>query len=173
MVSSEERVPNFRRPHASERDEARAPSARARQEGAWTVGNLDEFEGGMRIIAEESGHQVYAIEYHLAPEFKYPYQLKEVEAVLTCLANNGKARGMDPSRICIGGDSAGGNMSAVTCLRARDREESGYKGPDLAMQLLLYPETALPFSTQRTAQGTTWKLVECCCLHGTCFLKGR
>ncbi len=46
--------------------------------------------------------QVYAIEYHLAPEFKYPYQLKEVEAVLTWLAKNGKARGVDPSRICIG-----------------------------------------------------------------------
>ncbi len=46
--------------------------------------------------------QVYAIEYHLAPEYKYPYQLKEDEAVLTWLAKNGKARGVDPSRICIG-----------------------------------------------------------------------
>lgn len=46
--------------------------------------------------------QVYAIEYHLAPEFKFPYQLLEVEAVLTWLAKNGKDRGVDPSRICIG-----------------------------------------------------------------------
>lgn len=128
--------------------------------GGWTVGNLDEFEGAMRIIAEESGHQVYAIEYHLAPEFKYPYQLKEVEAILTWLANNGKARGVDPSRICIGGDSAGGNMSAVTCLRARDREESGYKGPDLAMQLLLYPETALPFTTLAGSENCTGYYLE-------------
>ncbi len=43
--------------------------------------------------------QVYAIEYHLAPEFKYPYQLKEV---LTWLVRNGKARGVDPSCICTG-----------------------------------------------------------------------
>ena len=41
------------------------------------------------------------MEYHLAPEFKYPYQLHKVEALLTWLANNGKARGVDPSRICI------------------------------------------------------------------------
>ena len=49
--------------------------------------------------------QVYAIEYHLAPEFKYPHQLLEVEAVLTWLAENGKARGVDPARICIGESS--------------------------------------------------------------------
>ncbi len=46
--------------------------------------------------------QIYAIEYHLAPEFKYPHQLLEVEAVLTWLSKNGKARGVDPARICIG-----------------------------------------------------------------------
>lgn len=58
--------------------------------------------------------QVYAIEYHLAPEFKYPYQLKEVEAVLTWLAKNGKARGVDPSRICIG-DLCTQLMSLCVC----------------------------------------------------------
>ncbi len=64
-------------------------------------------------------------------------------------------------------------MSAVTCLRARDREESGYKGPDLAMQLLKQPCPSPHWQAQKTAQGITWKLAECCCLHGTCFLRGR
>lgn len=59
-----------------------------------------------------------------------------------------------------GGDSAGGNMSAVTCLRARDRQESGYKGPDLAMQLLLYPETGLPFNTKAGSENCTGYYLE-------------
>ena len=59
-----------------------------------------------------------------------------------------------------GGDSAGGNMSAVTCLRARDRQESGYKGPKIAMQLLLYPETALPFTTKAGSENCTGLYLE-------------
>ena len=51
-------------------------------------------------------------------------------------------------------------MSAVTCLRARDRQESGYKGPALAMQLLLYPETALPFTTKAGSENCTGYYLE-------------
>lgn len=51
-------------------------------------------------------------------------------------------------------------MSAVTCLRARDRQESGYNGPALAMQLLLYPETALPFTTRAGSENCTGYYLE-------------
>ncbi len=53
-----------------------------------------------------------------------------------------------------------GIQPEVTCLRARDREESGYKGPDLAMQLLLYPETALPFTTLAGSENCTGYYLE-------------
>jgi acetyl esterase/lipase len=49
--------------------------------GGYTVGSVDEFENGLRIVAEESGAQVYAVEYRLAPEWRFPMQLDDYVAV--------------------------------------------------------------------------------------------
>jgi acetyl esterase len=111
--------------------------------GGWTVGAVDQFEGAMRIFAEEGKIQVYAVEYRLAPEFRYPTQLGESESVLRHLVAHARELKVDPDRIAIGGDSAGGNMSAVLSQMMRDR-----KGPKLALQVLLYPECKLPFETK-------------------------
>lgn len=111
--------------------------------GGWTVGAVDQFEGAMRIFAEEGQIRVFAVEYRLAPEFRYPTQLGEAEAVLRYLVEHAQDLGVDPTRIAIGGDSAGGNMSAVLSQMMRDK-----KGPKLALQLLLYPECKLPFDTK-------------------------
>lgn len=123
--------------------------------GGWTVGSLPEFDTFFRIMAEEGGVQVYAIEYHLAPEHKYPTQLREVEATLRWLHQNASGRGVDPDRIAVGGDSAGGNMTAVTALRMRE-----LKGPKIALQVLVYPEAKVPFETLAGAENCTGLYLE-------------
>ncbi|KAK3491571.1 Alpha/Beta hydrolase protein [Neurospora crassa] len=90
--------------------------------GGYTVGSVDEFENGLRLVAEESGCQVYAVEYRLAPEFKYPVQLDEYSAVIDWVqGEGGKTRGVHPEKVVGGGDSAGGNMTAAIYVSPQDR----------------------------------------------------
>lgn len=123
--------------------------------GGWTVGTLDQFEAPMRIFAEQSGAQVYAVGYKLAPEYQWPVQIDECEFVVRWLAEHGRERGVDPNRIALSGDSAGGNMTCVIALRLRDE-----KGPKLAFQMPLYPETALPFDTESGIENRTGYYLE-------------
>jgi acetyl esterase/lipase len=109
--------------------------------GGYTVGSVDEFENGLRLVAEESGvqvclrlclctpstlctnqlSQVYGIDYRLASEHKFPTQLDEYSTVIDWLqSSGGKERGVHPERVSGGGDSAGGNMTAAISLRRRD-----------------------------------------------------
>lgn len=82
--------------------------------GGYTVGTVDEFENGLRIVAEESRCQVYAVEYRLAPEWRFPTQLDEYIAVAEWLhGEGGKERGVSSDKVMGGGDSAGGNMTAA------------------------------------------------------------
>ncbi|KAF2996921.1 hypothetical protein E8E13_006073 [Curvularia kusanoi] len=125
--------------------------------GGYTVGSVDEFENGLRMLAEESGVQVYGIDYRLAPEFKFPTQLDEYSALIDALQSDfGKARGIHPDRVCGGGDSAGGNMTAAICLRRRDEGKKG-----LAGQFLLYPEARLPFDTPAASENNSGYYLEC------------
>lgn len=123
--------------------------------GGWTVGTLDQFETPMRIFAERSGAQIYAVEYRLAPEYKFPTQIEEAEFVVRWLHDNAAERGVDPTRIALGGDSAGGNMTCVVARRLRDAG-----GPRLALQVPLYPETALPFETKAGVENRTGLYLE-------------
>ncbi len=123
--------------------------------GGWTVGTLDQFEAPMRIFAERSGAQVYAVDYKLAPEYQWPVQIDEGEFVVRWLAEHGPERGVNPARIALGGDSAGGNMTCVIALKLRDED-----GPELAFQMPLYPETALPFDTKSGVENRTGYYLE-------------
>ena len=76
--------------------------------GGWTVGTLDQFEAPMRMFAEQSGAQVYAVDYKLAPEYQWPVQIEEGEFVVRWLFDHAEERGVDAARIALGGDSAGG-----------------------------------------------------------------
>lgn len=125
--------------------------------GGYTVGSVDEFENGLRLLAEESGVQIYAVEYRLAPEFRYPTQLDEYSAVIDALQSDfGAARGVSKSLVFGGGDSAGGNMTAAITLRRRDNGQS-----NLAGQMLYYPEARVPFDTPAGTENNTGLYLEC------------
>src|SRR6185503_17651926 len=87
-------------------------------------------------LALEARIAVVAIDYRLAPEARFPGAFDDVVAGLTWVAAHGASIGVDPSRLAIGGDSAGGNLAAAVAIWARDNG-----GPKLRMQLLAYPVT--------------------------------
>ena len=104
--------------------------------GGWVIGDLDTHDGLCRTLSNAAGCIVASVDYRLAPETKYPAAAEDSYAALVWLAANAARLGIDPRRIAVGGDSAGGNLSTVVALMTRDR-----KGPALAAQILIYPVT--------------------------------
>jgi acetyl esterase len=104
--------------------------------GGWVIGDLDTHDGVCRFLAANSGATVLSVDYRLAPEHPFPAAVEDAQAAFGWAAQHAADLGADPARIAVGGDSAGGNLAAVTCVLARD---SG--GPRPAMQLLIYPAT--------------------------------
>jgi acetyl esterase len=104
--------------------------------GGWVIGDVESHDHVCRALANKVPCVVASVDYRLAPEAKFPAAVEDSFAALEWVAANASALGVDPGRIAVGGDSAGGNLSAVVSLLARDR-----KGPKLAYQLLVYPST--------------------------------
>ena len=104
--------------------------------GGWVFGNLDSHDVLCAQFALEAGIVVFAIDYRLAPEARFPGAFDDVVAGLKWVAANGASIGVDPTRLAIGGDSAGGNLAAAVAIWARDNG-----GPKLRLQLLAYPVT--------------------------------
>jgi len=102
--------------------------------GGFVIGNLDTHDRLCRSLAKASGCAVVSVDYRLAPENKYPAAVDDAYAATQYLAEHGSEFGIDPNRIAVGGDSAGGNLATVISLLARDRG-----GPKLKFQLLIYP----------------------------------
>lgn len=91
------------------------------------------------------------MEYRLAPEFRYPVQLDEYDAVIDWLQGEaGSKRGIRVDRLAGGGDSAGGNLTASICLRRRDQGKK-----PLSAQILISPEARLPFDTLAAKENNT------------------
>jgi acetyl esterase len=95
--------------------------------GGWVIGGLDTWDAAVRILAQESGARVVSVDYRLAPEHPFPAAADDAYAATAWAA------GEFGSPIVVAGDSAGGNLSAVTALRAREQ------GPEIALQVLAYP----------------------------------
>ncbi|TGN66842.1 alpha/beta hydrolase [Nocardioides eburneiflavus] len=99
--------------------------------GGFVVGSLDLYDADCRRYAAEVGAVVFSVDYRLAPENPFPAVLEDCFAALTWVADNAAELGVDPDRIGIGGESAGGGISAGVALLARDRG-----GPRLCVQFL-------------------------------------
>jgi acetyl esterase len=110
--------------------------------GGFVLCNLDTHDGICRSLANAAGCVVVSVDYRLAPENPYPAAPDDCYAVTEWVAKNGGELGIDVSRLAIGGDSAGGNLTAVVALMARDRG-----GPKLRFQLMIYPVTDCAFDT--------------------------
>ncbi len=110
--------------------------------GGFVIGDLDSHDGTCRALANAARCAVVAVDYRLAPEAKFPAAAEDCYAAVCWIAENAAAQGFDAARIAVGGDSAGGNLAAVTALLARDRG-----GPRLAHQLLVYPVIDCAFDT--------------------------
>lgn len=105
--------------------------------GGFVIGSLETHDSLCRQLALRSGAAVLAVDYRLAPEHRFPAAVDDCWAVLRWLVQAAPGLGLDPARIAVGGDSAGGTLAAVTALHARDiRAELGQ---DLALQLLITP----------------------------------
>ena len=102
--------------------------------GGWVLGDLDVADPIARQLAVAAGCLVVSLDYRLAPEHPFPAGLDDVWNGLRWVAAHARELGGDPSRLAIGGDSAGGNLAAVAALLARDAG-----APRLALQLLVYP----------------------------------
>jgi|SRR5579871_392560 len=104
--------------------------------GGWVFGNLDQVDAVCRTLANAAGCVVINVDYRLAPEHKFPAPAEDAYAAAKYVGEHAAEFGADPNRIAVAGDSAGGNLAAVTCLMARERG-----GPKLLFQLLVYPVT--------------------------------
>ena len=118
------------------------PPARKRPSGAllWIHGGglvLGRPEQGHEVcaaLAEAAGILVVSVDYRLAPEDPFPAGLDDCYAALEWLHGDAVSLGVDPARIAVGGDSAGGGLAAALCQKAHDAG-----GPPIAFQLLVYP----------------------------------
>lgn len=129
----------------------------------WVSCNLDVNDVPARALANRSGCVVIAVNYQKAPEHPFPAPLDDCYATLLWVRDNADQLRIDPARIAVGGDSAGGNLAAAVCLKARDEA-----GPAIAFQLLIYPpliadtnsatyqEFATGYGVQRTSFEWFW-----------------
>ncbi len=108
----------------------------------WVIANLDVTDAPARALANRTGCVIVAVNYQKAPEHKFPVPFDDCYAATAWVAEHTEELGVDPARIGVAGDSAGGNLAAAVALKARDAG-----GPALAYQLLIYPATNYDLDT--------------------------
>jgi acetyl esterase len=105
--------------------------------GGWVLGSLDSHDGICRALASRARLIVVSVDYRLAPEHPFPAGADDAVAATRWVLANAAGLGIDPERVAVGGDSAGGNLAAVTSQMLRDDSRRP------AFQLLVYPGTDL------------------------------
>ena len=118
--------------------------------GGFTVGNIRTHDTLCRVLSKKSGCAVVSVDYRLAPAHQFPTASDDAWDAFAFVAREGASLGLDPARLAVGGDSAGGTLAAVCAILARDA------GLPLALQMLIYPGTTGHQDTEshrRYAQG--------------------
>lgn len=110
--------------------------------GGFVLCSLETHDELCRALCRDTAAVVVSVDYRLAPEARYPAAADDCYAALEWCAAHAAELGADGTRIAVAGDSAGGNLAAVTALRARD-----LGGPALRHQTLIYPATSCAFDT--------------------------
>lgn len=107
--------------------------------GGFVLGDVQSYDVPARLLASHSGLDVLAVDYRLAPEYPYPAAHEDALTAWEYAVDRAPGWGIDPDRIAVGGDSAGGSVAAVLAQTLRDRGDA--RQP--ALQALLYPSTDL------------------------------
>ncbi|MFM8957813.1 MAG: alpha/beta hydrolase [Actinomycetota bacterium] len=107
--------------------------------GGWVIGDLESHDDVCRKLASQARCDVIAVDYRLAPEHPAPAAVDDCIAATKWIFANAKSLGIDPTRVAIGGDSAGGNLSAIVAM---------HSGEKPVFQLLVYPATDMRMGQQ-------------------------
>lgn len=110
--------------------------------GGWVLNFLDIYDAALHRLANQSGSVIISVNYQKAPEHPFPIPFDDCYSTLLWVKEHSIEIGIDPNRIGVGGDSAGGNLAAAVAIKARDESIS------LSYQLLVYPCLARDFTTK-------------------------
>jgi acetyl esterase len=110
--------------------------------GGWVLGDLETSDASCRVLANQTNRVVVSVDYRLAPEYKFPIPLEDSYEALKWIHEHVGDLNGNAADIVVGGDSAGGNLSAAVSLLSRDR-----RGPAISAQVLIYPVTDLGYDT--------------------------
>ena len=105
--------------------------------GGWVIGGLDSHDSVCRSLANRMGHAVLSVDYRLAPEHRFPAAVEDAMCSLRWAYENADELGINPDRIAVGGDSAGGNLAAIV---------SQQRPVPIVFQMLIYPATDMTAS---------------------------
>lgn len=111
--------------------------------GGWVLGDQETHDRLIREIAHGADVAIVFVDYTRSPEARYPVAIEEGYACAKWVFETGRTINIDPSRIAVAGDSAGGNMAAAVSLLAKERG-----GPPIKFQVLFYPVTDAKFDTE-------------------------
>src|SRR5215813_12461538 len=101
--------------------------------GGFMQGSLPSWDAMLRELVRQSGVAALSVDYKLSPEHRFPVAFEEMVAMVRLAAREGAGLGIDPTRLAVGGDSAGANLALAAALAARDSGERAVR-----FQLLIY-----------------------------------
>ncbi|MGE0420643.1 MAG: alpha/beta hydrolase [Reyranellaceae bacterium] len=137
-------------------DEKTIPTLVYYHGGGFVIGNIETHDSTCRRLANKSRCQVISIDYRLAPEHPFPASVDDGLAAFRHIRDNAAAFDTVADRIAVGGDSAGGNLSAVVCQQTKN---AGEAMP--AFQMLIYPATdSVTHADARRARGESYFLTQ-------------